>query len=259
MSASLGATVKDFHESEQRTRTPWLRIDPFLFIGAIGLIVCSVYVVGNATQDDIPGNPDYYLVRQVAYGIVGIVFMVVLARFDYSRMREWRWGIYATMIGLILLVLAIGTAARGSQRWIPLPFFNLQPSELGKVMLVVALSAFMVERMRQLSQVDTTCRILLLAIVPAILVVSQPDLGSALVYMAVASAVLFVAGTKWTHFAVLGFLAVASVTAVLVAAPAVGVQVLKPYQVDRLTAFVHPTNDPRKQGYQLNQSIAGIG
>src|SRR5437763_1009858 len=142
MSASLGSTVKDFHESERRERTPWLRIDPFLFIGAIGLIVCSVYVVGNATRHDIPGNPDYYLVRQAAYGIVGILFMVVLARVDYSRMREWRWGIYATMIGLILLVLAIGSAARGSQRWIPLPFFNLQPSELGKVLLVVALAGF---------------------------------------------------------------------------------------------------------------------
>src|SRR3954462_4504997 len=152
MSASLGATVKDFRESEARPRTPWLRIDPLLFLAAIGLIVCSVYVVGNATQDDIAGNPNYYLVRQAAYGVVGIVFMIVLARFDYSRMREWRWGIYGTMIGLILLVLAIGSAARGSQRWIPLPFFNLQPSELGKLLLVLALAGFMVERLRHLGE-----------------------------------------------------------------------------------------------------------
>src|SRR5205085_3536510 len=135
---SRESLVKDSQEPGRREPTPWLRIDPFLFIGAIGLIACSVYVVGNATQGDIPGNPDYYLVRQAAYGIVGIVFMIALARFDYSRMREWRWGVYAAMIGLILLVLAIGTAAHGSQRWIPLPFFNLQPSELGKVLLVVA-------------------------------------------------------------------------------------------------------------------------
>jgi len=260
MSATLGATVKEFHEPRARAfSSPLWRLDPFLLLGSLGLIAASVYVVGTATQDDIAGDPHYYLVRQAAYGAVGVILMLLLARFDYSRLRELRFAIYGVAIALILLVTAIGSQTRGSQRWIPLPFFNLQPSELGKVMLVVALSAFMVERMRQLSQVDTTCRILLLAIVPAILVVSQPDLGSALVYMAVASAVLFVAGTKWTHFAVLGFLAVASVTAVLVAAPAVGVQVLKPYQVDRLTAFVHPTNDPRKQGYQLKQSIAGIG
>ena len=117
----------------------------------------------------------------------------------------------------------------------------------------------MVERIRRLSEVETTCRVLLAAIVPAMLVVIQPDLGSALVYMAIAAAVLYVAGTKWTHFLVLGALATGAVAIVLVGAPAVGVEVLKPYQADRLTAFVNPTDDPRKQGYQLKQSIVGIG
>jgi rod shape determining protein RodA len=260
MSATLGSTVKDFREPRERTASlPLLRIDPLLLLATLGLIGCSVYVVGGATQDDVPGNPNYYLYRQLAYGIAGIIFMYGLSRFDYSRLREWRFGIYGVMIGLIFVVLAIGTAAKGSQRWIPLPFFNLQPSELGKLLLAVALSAFMVERIRKLSEVETTCRILLAAIVPAMLVVIQPDLGSALVYMAIAAAVLYVAGTKWTHFLVLGALATGAVAIVLVGAPAVGVEVLKPYQVDRLTAFVHPTDDPRKQGYQLKQSIVGIG
>jgi rod shape determining protein RodA len=113
--------------------------------------------------------------------------------------------------------------------------------------------------MRRLSEVETTSRILLLAILPAMLVIIQPDLGSGLVYMAIAVAVLFVAGTKWTHFVVLGAVATGAIAIVLVGAPAVGVEVLKPYQVDRLTAFVNPTDDPRKQGYQLKQSIVGIG
>src|ERR671921_2419351 len=260
MSATLGTTVKDFREPRERTAAlPILRIDPLLFLATIGLVACSVYVVGSATQDDIAGNPTYYLYRQAAYGGVGIVLMLLLGRFDYSRLREWRFGVYGVMLALIFVVLAIGTAAKGSQRWIPLPFFNLQPSELGKLLLVLALAGFMVERMRRLSEVDTTCRILLLAIVPAMLVVIQPDLGSGLVYMAIAVAVLFVAGTKWTHFAVLGILAAGAVAVVLVGAPAVGVQVLKPYQVDRLTAFVNPTDDPRKQGYQLKQAMVGIG
>src|SRR3954466_12763312 len=260
MNASLGATVKDFRDArETAPRSAFWKIDPLLFLGAVGLIACSIYVVGHATQDDIAGNPNYYIVRQAAYGAIGIVFMIVLARFDYSRMREWRWGIYGTMIGLILLVLAIGSAAKGSQRWIPLPFFNLQSSELGKLLLVLALAGFMVERLRSLGDKETTCRILLAAIFPAMLVISQPDLGSGLVYMAIAVAVLFVGGTKWTHFAVLGVLAVGSISFVLIGAPALGVQVLKPYQTDRLTAFLNPTNDPRKQGYQLKQAIAGIG
>jgi rod shape determining protein RodA len=260
MSATLGTTVKDFRDPRERVAAmPMLRMDPLLLLGTLGLIACSVYVVGSATRDDIAGNPNYYLYRQLAYGVVGIVFMFGLSRLDYSRLREWRFGIYGAMIGLILVVLVIGSAAKGSTRWIPLPFFNLQPSELGKLLLVVALSAFMVERMRRLSEVETTSRILLLAILPAVLVVIQPDLGSGLVYLAIAVAVLFVAGTKWTHFVVLGALATGAVAVVLVGAPAVGVQVLKPYQVDRLTAFVNPTNDPRKQGYQLKQSIVGIG
>jgi rod shape determining protein RodA len=260
MNATLGATVKDFRDSRERVaRSSFLRIDPLLFIAAVGLIACSIYVVGNATQDDIPGNPSYYVVRQAAYGGVGILFMILLARIDYSRVREWRWGIYGTMIGLILVVLAIGASAKGSQRWIPLPFFNLQSSELGKLLLVLALSGFMVERLRKVGDKETTSRILLAAIFPAMLVIAQPDLGSGLVYMAIAVAVLFVAGIKWTHFLVLGVLAVASISFVLIGGPAVGVQVLKPYQTDRLTAFLNPTGDPRKQGYQLKQSIAGIG
>jgi rod shape determining protein RodA len=87
----------------------------------------------------------------------------------------------------------------------------------------------------------------------------QPDLGTGLVYLAIAAVMLFVAGAKWTHLAALAGLAVAAVAVVLVVAPAIGVPVLKPYQVDRLTAFVNPTSNPEKQGYQLRQSITAIG
>jgi rod shape determining protein RodA len=163
------------------------------------------------------------------------------------------------MIGLILLVYAVGFSARGSKRAIQFGFFNLQSSELGKLLLILALSAFMVDRMRRLNERETTSRIMLLAVIPAILVVAQPDLGSAMVYIAIALTVLFVAGTKWTHFAALGVLATAAVVLTLVAAPAVGIQVLKPYQVDRLTAFLHPTDNPREQGYQINQSLTAVG
>jgi rod shape determining protein RodA len=116
-----------------------------------------------------------------------------------------------------------------------------------------------VDRIRKLGDAETTSRVMLLAVVPAMLVVGQPDLGSGLVYVAIALAVLFVAGTKWTHFAALGGLAAGAIVLVLVAAPAAGVDVLKPYQVDRLTAFLHPTDNPREQGYQINQSLTAIG
>jgi rod shape determining protein RodA len=256
MDTSLGTTVKDFNAPRPHRG---MRLDPLLLIATVGLIACSVYIVGTATADDIEGDRLYYVYRQAAYGIVGLALMLLISRFDYSRVREWRAGLYAAMIGAIVLVYAVGFSARGSKRAIEFGFFNLQSSELGKLLLVLALAGFVVDRVRRLGEPDTTSRIMLLALFPAILVVAQPDLGSGLVYIAVALAILFVAGTKWTHFAALGGLALAAVMIVLVAAPAVGVEVLKPYQTDRLTAFLHPTDNPREQGYQINQSLTAIG
>jgi rod shape determining protein RodA len=253
--SALGTQVRGFEEPRRRI----LRIDPFLLLAAVGLMACSVYTVGTATQDDIPGSPWYYVYRQSAYGGVGLVLMLLVSRFDYSRVREWKFGVYGLMIGAIVLTYGVGATARGSKRSIELGFINLQSSELGKLLLILALSAFAVDRMRRLGERETTSRIMLLALVPAMLVVAQPDLGSGLVYIAIALAVLFVAGTKWTHFAALGALGVAAIVIVLVAAPAAGVEVLKPYQVDRLTAFLHPTDNPREQGYQVNQSLTAVG
>jgi rod shape determining protein RodA len=253
--AALGTQVKDFRQS--RRRLP--RLDPLLLLATVGLLACSVYVVGTATQDDFADDPTYYASRQALYGGVGLVLMLLISRFDYSRLREWKLGIYGLMIGGIVLVYAAGSAARGSKRAIEIGLFNFQASELGKVLLVLALAAFAVDRFRRIGDRETTSRIMLLALFPAALVVAQPDLGSGLVYVAIALAVLFVAGTKWTHFAALAAIGAACMALVLIAAPAMGVEVLKPYQVDRLTAFLNPTDNPREEGYQINQSLTAIG
>jgi rod shape determining protein RodA len=255
MQPSTGTAVKDFRETGPRI----LRLDPLLLLATLGLVASSLYVVRRATMDDIPGDPNYYLYRQAGYAAVGLVLMYLLSRFDYSRLREWKWGVYGFMIASILLVFAAGASARGAKRAITFGPLSFQASELGKLLLVVALAAFTVDRLRRLGDRETTSRIVLLALVPAILVVAQPDLGSGLVYLAIVLAVLFVAGTKWTHFAALGALAAAAVVVVLVAAPAAGIEVLKPYQVDRLTAFLSPTDNPQKEGYQIHQSLTAIG
>ena len=127
------------------------------------------------------------------------------------------------------------------------------------MLVILALSAFMVDRIRKVDERDTTARIMLAGLVPAALVMLQPDLGSALVYVVATLAVLFVAGTTWRHFAGLAALGGIAVALVLVAAPAVGVNLLHQYQKDRLTAFLHPTGNPAKQGYQQNQSKIAIG
>jgi rod shape determining protein RodA len=236
-----------------------LRFDLLLALAAVGLIVCSLVMIAEATRDDVPGEPFYYLYRQGAYAAIGIALMLALARFDYSRLRELKYGLYGGMILLILLVVAVGTTTRGSRRAFSLPFFSFQPSELGKLLLIVALSALVVDRIRRLQDRDTTARAMLAALVPALLVMAQPDLGTGLVYVTIGLAILFVAGTSWRHFAGLAAIGAVAVALTLVAAPAVGVEVLQPYQMERLTAFTDPSADPGDAGYQQNQSRIAIG
>src|SRR5437867_361813 len=109
------------------------------------------------------------------------------------RLLQLDFLLLVAAIGLILLVLAAGGVTRGSRRWLELPFLRFQPSELGKLLLVLALSAFVLERVRRRSEREVTARIMLLAIVPTLLVMVQPDIGTGIVYMAIAFTVLFVA------------------------------------------------------------------
>jgi rod shape determining protein RodA len=235
-----------------------LRLDPLLLLASLGLIAASLIALNGATQHDVDGQPHYYVYRQAIYAAVGLVLMYAVSRIDYSRLRELRYPIYGLMIGLVVAVLGIATATRGAKSWIPLPGFHFQPSELGKVLLVVALSGFLVDRMRSMGR-HTTARITLLGLIPTMLVMAEPDLGSALVYVAATVAVLFVAGAPWRHFAALSALFVVAIALALVALPAAGVEVLKPYQVDRLTSFLHPNENPGAEGYQQQQSKIAIG
>jgi rod shape determining protein RodA len=235
-----------------------LRLDPLLLLASLGLVACSLIALNGATQNDVDGDPNYYVTRQAIYAVVGLVLMYGFSRLDYSRLRELRYPIYGVMLGLIALVLVIATATRGAHSWIVLPFFNFQPSELGKVLLIVALAGFLVDRMRRMGR-DTTARIMLLGLIPTMLVMAEPDLGSAMVYVAGTLALLFVAGAPWRHFAALWVLIAVSISLVLVVAPMAGVDVLKPYQVDRLTSFLHPSANPGDEGYQQQQALIAMG
>lgn len=230
-----------------------------LFAAAAGLVAFSLVVLNGATRDDVPGSPDFYVLRQGVFAFAGLVLMVLVARFDYSRLREWRSGLYAFLIGSIVFVLLLGSAARGSRRWIDVGFFQIQPSELGKVLIIVVLASLIVDRMRDRDPTRLTLGALALAALPAALIFLQPDLGTALVYGAITLTLLFVAGVPWQHIAMILTGVALAATLVLWAAPAAGVDILKPYQVDRLTAFLHPDEDPSGQGYQQAQAQIAIG
>ena len=243
-------------------RTGFLRMDPLTALAGVGLIGLSIVAMAFTTQAEgreIAGDPFYFTIRQSIYAVIGIALMFALARIDYSRFRELRVGIYAAMIFTLVLVLFLGFAALGARRWIELPFFQFQPSELGKLLLVLALAGFAIDRARRQTEWQRTARLLLLGFVPALIVFIQPDLGSALVYGAVTLAILYVSGTPWQHFAALAGVAVAAVLVVLVVAPAVGQPVLQGYQLDRLTSFLNPSDDPADSSYQTNQGLIAIG
>jgi rod shape determining protein RodA len=234
-------------------------LDPLLVVGALGLIGFSLYTFAVTTKHQIPGQPDYYVVRQAVYGGIGVAFMLALARIDYSRLRELRVGLYSAMLASIVAVLLLGSATNGSKRWITLPFFTFQPSELAKVLLVCALAGFAIDRGRHLSERQRTARLMAMGFLPALIVFAQPDLGTAGVYIVITLAVLFIAGVRWTHFAMLAAIVATAATLVLVVAPLTGHPVLKGYQQSRLTSFLNPSQDPRSSSYQINQSLIAIG
>jgi rod shape determining protein RodA len=236
-----------------------LGLDPLLLLATLGLIGFSLITLGAVTGGDVPHEPYFYVFRQAIYAVIGIALMLAIARVDYSRFRELRVGLYTAMITTIVLVLMLGQATRGSKRWIELPFFTFQPSELGKVLLIAALAGFAIDRGRRVTERQRTARLLLMGFLPALIVFMQPDLGTGVVYIVITLAILFVAGVRWTHFALLGTLLVTAVMAVLVIAPAIGHPVLKGYQQERLTSFLNPSSDPRDATYQIDQSLIAIG
>ena len=234
-------------------------LDWVLLAGIVGLVAVGLWAVSGVTRFDLPTDPNHYLNRQIVYVCVGAFALLVALFVDPDIYRRFWRPIYIGTVSLIVIVLVVGRAARGSTRWIDLGVITFQPSEFGKLLFVLAIAGFLAERARAGGDVGTTMRVLGLGVIPVVLVMAQPDLGTALVYLAALGAMLFVAGTPWRQLSVLGTLAVLLIVTVLWAGPAVGVNFLKPYQKSRLTCFVHPQKCTVDARYNLEQSIAAVG
>jgi rod shape determining protein RodA len=235
------------------------RLDLVLFLAVAALVGYGLWAVAGITRFDVPGDEDYYVVRQAiaaAIGGVGLVLAILVPPSLYRR--HWRY-VYGGTIGLMVFVFAFAEAVRGSKRWIELGPFQFQPSEFGKVLFVLAIAGFLVEKQYRVGRLRTVVTAIGLAVVPMVLVFLQPDLGTALVYAAALSAVLFLAGVRWLHLGLLAALAALLVGSVLWFLPAAGVEVLKPYQTARLTGFANPDADPAGLTYNVNQSITAVG
>ena len=234
-------------------------LDGIMLAASVGLIAFSVFTLDSASRHEVAADPLYFVLRQSIYGSLGIALMIAVSHIDYTRLRELRVSIYGFMVGSIAFVLLVGTAIRGSNRWIELPFLQFQPSELAKVLLCVSLSAFVYERIRRPFTLMTTIALLGLGLLPAGLVFLQPDLGTGIVLVSITLTILFVAGIPWQHFAALGAAIALLAGVAYLGGSAVGAQFLQGYQQDRLTSFLHPSNDPKDGSYQVNQAIIAVG
>ena len=235
------------------------RIDGVMLGAALGLVAFSVFTLATSTRQEVAGNPHYFVERQALYGLVGLALMLAVSRIDYTRLRDLRISIYAAMVASIALVLLVGTAVRGSNRWIDLPFFQFQPSELAKVLLCVSLAALVFERVRRPFGLRQTITLLGFGLAPAALVFLQPDLGSGIVLVAIALAILFTAGIPARHFVAIGAAAALIAGGAYAVGSAAGVDFLRGYQEDRLTAFLNPSDDPSDASYQVNQAVIAVG
>jgi rod shape determining protein RodA len=235
------------------------RMDWILFGAVATLAGYGLYLIAGITEHDVDGSPQYFLIRQALFALVGLAGLgaALLVDPDWYR-RLWR-PIYIGTVLVMFFVSLAGPVTRGSRRWLDLGFFTFQPSEFGKLLFVLALAGFLAERSRRLNEPRTTGTLLGLAALPMLLVYVQPDFGTALVYAAALAALLFVAGVRWLNVAVVGALTVLTAAAVLWALPAAGVHVLKEYQLQRITGFMHPDTDPSGATYNVSQSKVAVG
>jgi rod shape determining protein RodA len=235
------------------------RLD-WLLVGAVAALVAfGLWAIHGITAHDITGNPGYFFVRQGVYAAVGVAGALALLFVDPPFYRRHMWALYIGTTGVMLLVLLMGTVSRASKRWLDIGFFRFQPSEFGKLLFVLFLAAFLADRAKRIGEARTVLEAIGLASVPILLVFVQPDIGTALVYIAALAAVLFVAGVRWTHLALLGAATLLLVLAVLWLLPATGVHVLKGYQAKRLTGFTHPDSDPAGATYNVAQARNAVG
>jgi rod shape determining protein RodA len=218
----------------------WRRLDlaqpaAAALLATIGVL--TIYSAGSDWQ------------RQLVWVALGAVAFAFATWFDYRRLAPLGFAVYGAMIVLLVAVHLVGRTALGARRWLSVGGFPLEPSELSKLMLVVVLAAVL-SRGRPLSW-RTFALILALAAPPAALILSQPDLGTAIVFCAVLLGMLFLGGARWAQLASIAI-------AALVAIPLLP-YVLHGYQRRRLEIFLNPGSDPLGAGYNLMQARIAVG
>src|SRR5215210_5172264 len=222
------------------------RSDVLLFLTAVALGGIGVLAIYAAEAD----YRQLYAVNQTMGLVVGFVGAVVLTLLDYRWLGRHLRFVYGVTIAMLLAVLVAGFSVNGAQSWIVLGPVEVQPSEFAKPLSIVVLAGFVAEN--SFAHHMTFLKALGILSVPVLLVLAQPDLGTAMVFGAIFVAVVFVGGARWYQLA--GLFA-AGCVAVFVA---IEFRILEDYQIARLTSFIDPQSDPQVS-YQVENSKMAIG
>ncbi|MEQ9336986.1 MAG: FtsW/RodA/SpoVE family cell cycle protein [Miltoncostaeaceae bacterium] len=242
-----------------RVRAAALRVDWILVGAALMLTAIGLLIIGTATEGVVAGDPRFFLDRQILFVAVGVVMMVLASRVNLDRVVRWTWPMLGALMAALVVVYSIGEVTRGARSWFTIGPFSLQPSEFGRIALIVILVGLALERAQDIGTWRFTLLLTGVVAFPTAAVFVQPDLGMTMVYGAILMSVLFLVGVPWTHFAVFGSVMAVLILSVLWILPTAGVQVLQPHQTERLTAFVGAERDTNAAGYQLDQSKIAIG
>ena len=233
-----------------------LQIDPVLMTIALTLLLGGFVILASASisiSENAAGNPFFYLQRQMLAAIIGMVAGGVCL---FVPMQVWRSvGPLLLFAGIALLVVVlipgVGYEVNGSTRWVRVGFMNLQVSEPARLCLLLYLAGYLVRRNKALREEFVGfLRPMLVLTVACVLLLKEPDFGAALVLLATALVMLFVAGARIRDFLLFfsaGVLAMAALA------------ITSPYRMKRLTAFLDPWADPYNSGFQLTQSLIAIG
>ncbi len=217
-----------------------------LFLVAIGLLIIwstSFKATTLSSSTDV--------IRQGIFAGVGLGALIMMARIDYRIWRSLAPWLYGLMVLLLIAVLVLAKPVLGAQRWIDLGFFQFQPSEFAKLVVIIVLARFFADHYDKLEHPKYLLMSLGIVAVPAALVMRQPDLGTALVILAIWSGMALVSRIRKRYF--LGLAALG-----LVALPFV-INHLHDYQKARLTVFLNPQSDPLGAGHNVIQSTITIG
>jgi rod shape determining protein RodA len=238
-------------------RTPaaaWRHIDVGMALAAIGVACFGLLMIYSASRDKLAlqgSDPAFFLKRQSAFVLAGVVVMILAASVDYRRLRDFAPILYGTSVFLLLAIYSpLGQKHKGAQAWFQIGAYQIEPSEFSKIALIVGMAALCANYKGVLSGRNLAV-ILGLAAVPLALIYKQPDLGTALVLGAILIGMLLVGGVQGRHMAVLVAVGVIAIVAVL------HFGVLQKYQRDRLTAFLDSSSNVRAT-YNLNQSKIAV-